>query len=211
MTTQPQDRSQPEEKIGVYVCHCGSNIAGTVDVAEVREWAGQRLAGRGVAVARDYKFMCSSLGQELIEKDIKEQGLTGSWSSRPARRICTKARFARMRPKRGSTRISANSFRSASRSLGCTPISTLPPTRPRPLSRAGSSVCGIMSRSKPLQSGDPPGHACGRRRDRGDPGGARNWPTPARRSTWSSASPRSAGTWPSSTRPSRLSTARLAS
>jgi len=75
MTTQPQDRSQPEEKIGVYVCHCGSNIAGTVDVAEVREWAGQRLAGRGVAVARDYKFMCSSLGQELIEKDIKEQGL----------------------------------------------------------------------------------------------------------------------------------------
>lgn len=75
MTTQPQDPAQPKEKIGVYVCHCGSNIAGIVDVAEVREWAGQRLAGRGVTVARDYKFMCSSLGQELIEKDIKEQGL----------------------------------------------------------------------------------------------------------------------------------------
>ncbi|MBM4424552.1 MAG: CoB--CoM heterodisulfide reductase iron-sulfur subunit A family protein [Chloroflexi bacterium] len=64
------------EKIGVYVCHCGTNIAGTVDVAEVRDWAEKRLKGRGVVVARDYKFMCSSLGQELIEKDIKENELT---------------------------------------------------------------------------------------------------------------------------------------
>ncbi|MGA8054514.1 MAG: CoB--CoM heterodisulfide reductase iron-sulfur subunit A family protein [Burkholderiales bacterium] len=60
----------------MYVCHCGSNIAGTVDVAEVRDWASQRLAARGVVVSRDYKFMCSSLGQELIERDIKEKGLT---------------------------------------------------------------------------------------------------------------------------------------
>ncbi len=64
------------EKIGVYVCHCGSNIAGTVDVAEVSKWAAEKLGHRGVVVARDYKFMCSSLGQELIEKDIKELGLT---------------------------------------------------------------------------------------------------------------------------------------
>jgi heterodisulfide reductase subunit A len=62
-------------RVGVYVCHCGSNIAGTVDVAEVREWAQKRLGERGVVVARDYKFMCSSLGQELIEKDIKDLGL----------------------------------------------------------------------------------------------------------------------------------------
>ncbi len=65
-----------QEKIGVYVCHCGSNIAGTVDVAEVSKWAGEVLKERGVVVSRDYKFMCSSLGQELIEKDIKELGLT---------------------------------------------------------------------------------------------------------------------------------------
>jgi heterodisulfide reductase subunit A len=65
-----------KEKIGVYICHCGSNIAGTVDVAEVSRWAGEVLKERGVVVSRDYKFMCSSLGQELIEKDIKEQGLT---------------------------------------------------------------------------------------------------------------------------------------
>src|SRR5574342_467838 len=64
------------EKIGVYVCHCGTNIAGVVDVAEVSRWAGEHLAGRGVVVSRDYKFMCSSLGQELIQKDIKELGLT---------------------------------------------------------------------------------------------------------------------------------------
>lgn len=65
-----------QERIGVYICHCGSNIAGTVDVEEVSKWAGENLKDRGVVVSRDYKFMCSSLGQELIEADIKEQGLT---------------------------------------------------------------------------------------------------------------------------------------
>lgn len=66
----------PKEKIGVYVCHCGSNIAGTVDVVDVAKFAADELKDRGVVIARDYKFMCSSLGQELIEKDIKEEGLT---------------------------------------------------------------------------------------------------------------------------------------
>ncbi len=61
------------ERVGVYVCHCGSNIAGTVDVEEVTRWVG-RLDG--VVVAREYKFMCSSLGQALIEDDIKKEGLT---------------------------------------------------------------------------------------------------------------------------------------
>ena len=64
------------EKIGVYVCHCGTNIAGVVDVEQVAQWAAAQLKVQGVVVARDYKFMCSSLGQELIEQDIKEQGLT---------------------------------------------------------------------------------------------------------------------------------------
>jgi heterodisulfide reductase subunit A len=65
-----------EERIGVYVCHCGTNIAGIVDVADVAVWAGEELADRGVVISRDYKFMCSSLGQELIQDDIKEKGLT---------------------------------------------------------------------------------------------------------------------------------------
>lgn len=65
-----------QEKIGVYVCHCGSNIAGVVDVEHVAKWSAEKLGHQGVIIARDYKFMCSSLGQELIEKDIKELGLT---------------------------------------------------------------------------------------------------------------------------------------
>ena len=64
------------ERVGVYVCHCGSNIAGVVDVVDVAKWAQEKLGPQGVVIAREYKFMCSSLGQELIEKDIKELGLT---------------------------------------------------------------------------------------------------------------------------------------
>jgi heterodisulfide reductase subunit A len=60
------------EKVGVYVCHCGTNIAGVVDVEEVANWAGEQP---NVVCSRDYKFMCSSLGQELIEEDIKEHDL----------------------------------------------------------------------------------------------------------------------------------------
>ena len=62
-----------EERVGVYICHCGTNIAGTVDVEAVSKWAGEQP---NVVCSRDYKFMCSSLGQELIETDIKEAGLT---------------------------------------------------------------------------------------------------------------------------------------
>jgi len=61
-----------ERKIGVYVCHCGANIAGVVDIAQVVEFAKSLPF---VAVARDYKFMCSDPGQELIKGDIKEKGL----------------------------------------------------------------------------------------------------------------------------------------
>jgi heterodisulfide reductase subunit A len=70
------EEKKPKERVGVYVCHCGTNIAGVVNVAEVSKWAADNLAHEGVVVARDYKFMCSSLGQELIQKDIKEQKLT---------------------------------------------------------------------------------------------------------------------------------------
>jgi heterodisulfide reductase subunit A len=68
----PAPGREGDLRIGVYVCHCGSNIAGTVDVEAVRDWAAENLRGRGVTVARDYRFMCSSLGQELIERDIRE-------------------------------------------------------------------------------------------------------------------------------------------
>jgi len=61
-----------EPRIGVYICHCGSNIAGTVDVAEVSRFAKDLDS---VVVARDYKFMCSEPGQNLIKEDIKTAGL----------------------------------------------------------------------------------------------------------------------------------------
>ena len=61
------------ERTGVYVCHCGTNIAQTVDVEEVVAFAGGL---DGVALAKHYKYMCSDPGQEMIKKDIKELGLT---------------------------------------------------------------------------------------------------------------------------------------
>jgi len=57
-----------EPKIGVYVCHCGTNIAGTVDVEAVAEFAATLP---NVAVARHYMYMCSDPGQDLIRQDIK--------------------------------------------------------------------------------------------------------------------------------------------
>jgi heterodisulfide reductase subunit A len=59
-------------RTGVYVCHCGTNIAATVDVSDVTTFA---KSLEGVAVARDYTYMCSDPGQDLIKQDIKELGL----------------------------------------------------------------------------------------------------------------------------------------
>jgi heterodisulfide reductase subunit A len=61
-----------EPRIGVYICHCGSNIAGTVDVTEVARFAKDLDS---VVAARDYKFMCSEPGQNMIKEDIKALGL----------------------------------------------------------------------------------------------------------------------------------------
>jgi len=61
-----------EARVGVYVCHCGFNIAGVVDVEEVAEFA------RGlpnVTVARNYMYMCSAPGQNMIKDDIRQFGL----------------------------------------------------------------------------------------------------------------------------------------
>lgn len=58
-----------EPRIGVYICYCGSNIAGVVDVEDVARYA-QTL--EAVVVARAYKFMCSDPGQQMIKNDIKE-------------------------------------------------------------------------------------------------------------------------------------------
>ncbi len=61
------------ERIGFYICHCGINIAYRVRVQEVAEYVAKLP---NVAISRDYLFMCSDPGQELIEKDIREHHLT---------------------------------------------------------------------------------------------------------------------------------------
>ena len=62
------------QRIGVFVCHCGSNIAATVDVKKVVEMA---LQEPGVFHAEDYPYMCSEAGQSRIAAAIREKGLTG--------------------------------------------------------------------------------------------------------------------------------------
>ena len=62
------------ERIGVFVCHCGTNIAGTVDVAKVAEELGKV---NGVVFSTHYTYMCSSAGQQMIEDKIHELNLTG--------------------------------------------------------------------------------------------------------------------------------------
>ena len=62
------------QRIGVFVCWCGSNIAATVDVKRVAEAV---KAEPGVVFSTDYQYMCSENGQALIRNAIKEHGLSG--------------------------------------------------------------------------------------------------------------------------------------
>ncbi len=59
-------------KVGVFVCHCGTNIANTVDVKEVAEFA-RKLPG--VVMSKDHTFMCSEEGQALIKEAIRNKKL----------------------------------------------------------------------------------------------------------------------------------------
>lgn len=61
-----------EIRIGVYICHCGTNISATVDVEKVQDYASNLP---NVVVARDYPYMCSDPGQNLIKKDIRSEKL----------------------------------------------------------------------------------------------------------------------------------------
>jgi heterodisulfide reductase subunit A len=65
-------RENGEIRIGCYVCHCGVNIAAMVDVKAVTEYTASMP---NVVLSRDYKYMCSDPGQELIRKDIQEHKL----------------------------------------------------------------------------------------------------------------------------------------
>ena len=62
------------QRIGVFVCHCGTNIAATVDVKAVAEALSHEP---GVVISKEYQYMCSEAGQNLVKDAIKEYGLTG--------------------------------------------------------------------------------------------------------------------------------------
>ena len=62
------------QKIGVFVCWCGSNIAATVDVQAVSDALAREP---GVVFSTNYQYMCSQAGQEMIQSAIREHGLTG--------------------------------------------------------------------------------------------------------------------------------------
>ena len=62
------------QRVGVFVCWCGSNIAGTVDVVAVSEALRNEP---GVVFCANYQYMCSQAGQEMIKDAVREHGLTG--------------------------------------------------------------------------------------------------------------------------------------
>lgn len=62
------------QRIGVFVCHCGTNIAATVDVEKVAQALGKEP---GVVISTDYPYMCSQSGQDMIRAAIEEHRLTG--------------------------------------------------------------------------------------------------------------------------------------
>jgi len=67
------DNPKPEEmRVGVYICHCGSNIAGVIPPGEVAEWASSLP---GVVRATDTLYACADSGQTLIKEDIKKYNL----------------------------------------------------------------------------------------------------------------------------------------
>ncbi|MBR5411242.1 MAG: CoB--CoM heterodisulfide reductase iron-sulfur subunit A family protein [Clostridia bacterium] len=88
------------QRIGVFVCWCGSNIAGTVDVKKVAQTLGREP---GVVFSADYQYMCSQSGQDLIKDSIKQYKLTGAV-------ICS-----------CSPRMHENTFRKAAAAAGLNP------------------------------------------------------------------------------------------
>ncbi|KZX11953.1 CoB--CoM heterodisulfide reductase iron-sulfur subunit A family protein [Methanobrevibacter filiformis] len=72
MAEENKNIENEEPRIGVYVCHCGINIGGVVNVPDVAEYASTLP---NVVLAKDYKYYCSDPGQQAIQEDIKEHNL----------------------------------------------------------------------------------------------------------------------------------------
>jgi heterodisulfide reductase subunit A len=66
---------EKKPRIGVFICHCGTNIAGSIDIEALKEYANTLP---NVVFADDYQYMCSTPGQGMIIDAIKEHNLTGT-------------------------------------------------------------------------------------------------------------------------------------
>jgi heterodisulfide reductase subunit A len=72
MAEDKEANGKEDLRIGVYVCHCGANIAGVIDPRELADYAATLP---GVVVAKDHRYACSDPGQTLIREDIQEHNL----------------------------------------------------------------------------------------------------------------------------------------
>jgi heterodisulfide reductase subunit A2 len=72
MTSSNRAPTECPPRVGVYICHCGTNISGVVDVEAVTQFAASMP---DVVIARHYSYMCSDPGQALIAEDIVMEGL----------------------------------------------------------------------------------------------------------------------------------------
>lgn len=98
MSDLPDEQNNKEEelRIGVYICHCGSNIAGVIPPEEVVKFA-EGLPD--VVHATDTLYACADSGQRLIKEDIENTSLT-VWSFPHALSACMSLRFERLFLKR---------------------------------------------------------------------------------------------------------------
>ena len=192
------------ERTGVYICHCGTNIAGTVDVEGVAAFVSTLDR---VAVARHYPYMCSDPGQDLIKQDVREQGLT-----RVVVASC-------------SPLMHEHTFRGAIEEAGLNPFlfqmanireqcSWVTEDGERATEKAKGIVAAAVRRvqhHEPLEVKEVPVNPAALVVGGGLRGSRRRCGSRMRggRCTWWSESRRSAGTWRSCTRPFRRWTVRL--
>ena len=179
-------------RVGVFVCHCGENIARTVDCAAVAETLKDHP---GVAFTTDYKYMCSDPGQALVRKAIEENNLTG---------VVVAACSPHMHEK---------TFRKAADKAGLNPYlcemanirehcSWVHDDRDEATAKAIDIVRTIVEkvkRNKPLVADPRPGHQARpghRRRHRRHPGRAGHRRRRPRGRAGREGSPPSAATWP---------------
>ncbi len=202
--TVPIPFTRDRLRIGVYICHCGTNIAGMVDVDVVARYAAQLDS---VTVARHYAYMCSEPGQALIKEDIRDEGLNRVVvaSCSPLmhevtfRRACAEANlnpflFQMTNIREHCSWVSEDPVKATQKAMALVAAAVRRVSLHEPLEmrqvgvKQSALVVGEVSPVSRLPYA---------------------WLMPGNMCTWSNDSPASVGTWPSFTRPSQPSTVLL--